>query len=109
MARVRDADKGGLQAMEIEHYPGMTEKAIRGMAEEAVRRWDLGDVRRLWKDEGMDAVRSLLTYDPASEQAPDVHAGPRKVLVHASGFQQSPYADITPAGVSVKYKFSTEV
>ena len=24
-----------------------------------------------------------------------------KVLVHASGFQQSPYADITPAGVSV--------
>ncbi len=26
----------------------------------------------------------------------------RRVLVHASGFQQSPYADITPAGVSGK-------
>lgn len=73
----------------------------RGVSMRATGCWDLGDVRRLWKDEGMDAVRSLLTYDPALEQAPDVHTGPRKVLVHASGFQQSPYADITPAGVSV--------
>lgn len=38
-------DEGGtLSAMEIEHYPGMTEKAISGIAEEAVRRWSLADV-----------------------------------------------------------------
>ena len=37
-------DEGGkLAAMEIEHYPGMTEKAISGMVEEAVRRWSLAD------------------------------------------------------------------
>lgn len=37
-------DNGGvLAAMEIEHYPGMTEKAIRAMAEEACRRWSLTD------------------------------------------------------------------
>ncbi len=36
-------DDGGLTRMEIEHYPGMTEKAIAGIAEEAVRRWHLGD------------------------------------------------------------------
>lgn len=37
-------DEGGrLAAMEIEHYPGMTEKAIAGMVEEAVRRWSLAD------------------------------------------------------------------
>jgi molybdopterin synthase catalytic subunit len=29
--------------MEIEHYPGMTEKAIAGIVEEAVRRWALVD------------------------------------------------------------------
>ena len=40
---VRDVD-GGLQAMEIEHYPGMTEKALLGIAEDAQRRWALGDV-----------------------------------------------------------------
>ncbi|MFZ1467609.1 MAG: molybdenum cofactor biosynthesis protein MoaE [Paracoccaceae bacterium] len=35
-------DNGGhLAAMEIEHYPGMTEKAISGIAEQAVARWSL--------------------------------------------------------------------
>lgn len=37
-------DEGGkLSAMEIEHYPGMTERAISAMVEEAVRRWSLAD------------------------------------------------------------------
>ena len=37
-------DEGGkLAAMEIEHYPGMTEKAIAGMVDEAVARWSLVD------------------------------------------------------------------
>lgn len=40
---VRD-DSGALARMEIEHYPGMTEKAITAMAEEAVKRWYLADV-----------------------------------------------------------------
>ncbi|WP_152473403.1 molybdenum cofactor biosynthesis protein MoaE [Roseovarius sp. THAF9] len=40
---VRDID-AGLEAMQIEHYPGMTEKALAGIAEEAQRRWNLGDV-----------------------------------------------------------------
>ncbi|WP_424977891.1 molybdenum cofactor biosynthesis protein MoaE [Leisingera sp. S232] len=40
---VRDADQGGLQAMEIEHYPGMTEKALTAIAEEAMDRWSLAD------------------------------------------------------------------
>lgn len=35
---------GGLTAMEIEHYPGMTEKAISMIAAEAARRWALADV-----------------------------------------------------------------
>ncbi|MFC6688836.1 molybdenum cofactor biosynthesis protein MoaE [Jhaorihella thermophila] len=41
---VRDLDTGGLEAMEIEHYPGMTQKAIAGVAEKARDRWSLGDV-----------------------------------------------------------------
>ena len=35
---------GGLSRMEIEHYPGMTEKAIARYAEEARARWGLADV-----------------------------------------------------------------
>lgn len=37
-------DEGGSTArMEIEHYPGMTEKAISGMVEQAATRWSLCD------------------------------------------------------------------
>lgn len=41
---VRDLPEGGLQAMEIEHYPGMTQKAITAIAEEATQRWELCDL-----------------------------------------------------------------
>ena len=39
---VRDVD-GGLQQMEIEHYAGMTEKALEAIANEAIMRWSLED------------------------------------------------------------------
>ena len=39
---VRDVS-GGLEAMEIEHYPGMTDAALRDIASEATRRWSLED------------------------------------------------------------------
>jgi len=35
---------GGLEAMEIEHYPGMTERALTAIADEAARRWALTGV-----------------------------------------------------------------
>jgi molybdopterin synthase catalytic subunit len=41
---VRDADAGGLVAMEIEHYPAMTQKALEAIAAEAMTRWSLADV-----------------------------------------------------------------
>ncbi|MCA0044292.1 molybdenum cofactor biosynthesis protein MoaE [Celeribacter litoreus] len=39
---VRD-DTGTLEYMEIEHYPGMCEAAIKKIAEEAATRWSLTD------------------------------------------------------------------
>jgi molybdopterin synthase catalytic subunit len=39
---VRDLG-GELQAMEIEHYPGMTEAALTGIAAQAAKRWELED------------------------------------------------------------------
>lgn len=41
---VRDLPGDPLQQMVIEHYPGMTEKALAKIAEEAQARWDLRDV-----------------------------------------------------------------
>ena len=34
----------GLRALEIEHYPGMTERALTDIAKEALERWSLNDV-----------------------------------------------------------------
>ena len=41
---VRDLASGDLDVMEIEHYPGMTERAVTKIAKEAQKRWALGDV-----------------------------------------------------------------
>lgn len=43
---VRDRNDGSaVSAMELEHYPGMTEKAIEGMIDEAMRRFDIRAAR----------------------------------------------------------------
>jgi molybdopterin synthase catalytic subunit len=41
---VRDANDGhSIQAMTLEHYPGMTEKALEDICAQAHSRWDLVD------------------------------------------------------------------
>lgn len=43
---VRDRNDGSaVSAMELEHYPGMTEKAIEAMIDEAFRRFDIRGAR----------------------------------------------------------------
>lgn len=43
---VRDrSDGAAVAAMELEHYPGMTERAIEAMIDEAARRFDIRGVR----------------------------------------------------------------
>jgi len=45
---VRDRNAGGpgeVQGLELEHYPGMTEKAIEAMIDEALARFDIRAVR----------------------------------------------------------------
>src|SRR5690606_20777703 len=43
---VREHSEGAsVGSMELEHYPGMTEKAIEAMVEQACRRFDLHGVR----------------------------------------------------------------
>lgn len=40
----RDLPGTGMDRMEMEHYPGMTERALAKIAQDALARWDLGDV-----------------------------------------------------------------
>ncbi len=60
---VRD-NGGSLAEMEIEHYPGMTEKAIAGMVDQAVARWALHDalvVHRYGRLMGGEAIMMVAT------------------------------------------------
>jgi molybdopterin synthase catalytic subunit len=41
---VRDLEGDPLQQMTLEHYPGMTENALRAIAEKAQQRWQIGDL-----------------------------------------------------------------
>jgi molybdopterin synthase catalytic subunit len=43
---MRDINDGdAVKAMTLEHYPGMTEKALTAIVDEAARRWDLEGIR----------------------------------------------------------------
>lgn len=43
---VRDhGERQGVTGLYLEHYPGMTERVIRQLVEEARQRWDIGQVR----------------------------------------------------------------
>ncbi len=40
---VRDLDDAPIKKMTLEHYPGMTEKALEKIADQACQRWPLGN------------------------------------------------------------------
>ena len=69
----------------------------RGVSLRATGCWELGEVRRSWLAGGIDAVTTMVTAVHEPDEA-GVAPARRRVLVHASGFRQSPYADIKPAG-----------
>jgi error-prone DNA polymerase len=88
----------------------------RGVSIRATGAWELSALQEAWTAGGIDAVRDALdAADRAAWERAAALAGPdaaplgvgetadgRRVLVHASGFKQSPYADIRPAGEEVR-------
>ncbi len=101
----------------------------RGVSLRATGAWALPELFALWQGAGVDAVRESMAVVPAgftgvgvedaipgsaeSRSTRPVMApvpggntaggmGRRRVLVHSSGFQMSPYSDIKPAGEATK-------
>ncbi|SNS51715.1 molybdenum cofactor biosynthesis protein MoaE [Antarctobacter heliothermus] len=69
---VRDRPGGGLQAMEIEHYPGMTQKALEQITVEAIDRWSLGDalvIHRFGRLEPGEQIMMVATAAPHRKDA----------------------------------------
>ncbi|MDX6308259.1 MAG: error-prone polymerase [Nocardioidaceae bacterium] len=70
----------------------------RGVSLRATGCWELPDLYAGWQRAGMAGVREILDVVPVGFDAPQ----PQRVLVHPSGFRQSPYADLKPAGIDTK-------
>ncbi len=68
---VRD-ETGTLQALELEHYPGMTERALTKIAQDAQARWDLSDVtiiHRIGRLEPGEEIMMVATASPHRKAA----------------------------------------
>lgn len=68
-------DNGGkLAAMEIEHYPGMTEKAVAAITAEAVSRWTLTDVLVIHRYGVLHADEAIMMVATAAPHRADAFA-----------------------------------
>jgi error-prone DNA polymerase len=83
----------------------------RGVSLRATGCWEMGELYEAWREGGTDAVHALMARPagPPTEEAVEGAAASRstrpvmhRVLVHASGFKVSPYADLRPPGTSTK-------
>jgi molybdopterin synthase catalytic subunit len=67
---VRD-NAGQLQAMEIEHYPAMTDKALGAIRGEAMQRWDLADALIIHRFGRLEAGEVIMMVATASRHRKD--------------------------------------
>mgnify|MGYP001822370750 CR=1 FL=1 len=68
-------DEGGtLSAMEIEHYPGMTEKALGKIRDEAMARWSLADAMIIHRFGPLKPGEQIMMVATASRHRADAFA-----------------------------------
>ena len=70
---VRD-NAGSLSVMEIEHYPGMTERAIRAIMDEAMSRWSLEDALVIHRHGRLSAQEPIMMVATAARHRADAFA-----------------------------------
>lgn len=70
---VRDTD-GTLRQMEIEHYPGMTERAIEAIVADAMTRWNLADVLVIHRFGILPVAAPIMMVATASAHRADAFA-----------------------------------
>ena len=65
-------DEGGtLSGMEIEHYPGMTEKALGSICDEAIERWSLVDALVIHRHGPLKPGEQIMMVATASRHRAD--------------------------------------
>lgn len=73
----------------------------KGVSLRATGAWELSGLWEAWSRGGLEAVHAVMAPTTGGDAAGGMGGSRRRVLVHTSGFKQSPYADIKPAGGDV--------
>ena len=71
---VRNNDSGTLRQMEIEHYPGMTERALEDIAQQAQSRWSLSDCKIIHRFGPLAPGDTIMMVATASAHRADAFA-----------------------------------
>lgn len=89
---------GGLSVLEIEHYPGMTERAIRAIAEEAVARWQLADVLVIHRHGRLAVGEPIMMVATAAPHRGDAFAAAEFLMDYLKSRAPFWKKEIGPAG-----------
>lgn len=72
---VRDVNEGApIAAMTLEHYPGMTDKALAGIVEEATRRWQVLECTLIHRYGELKPTDQIVLVVVASDHRSDAFA-----------------------------------
>ncbi|MFZ6767116.1 molybdopterin synthase catalytic subunit MoaE [Undibacterium sp. Di26W] len=96
---VRDMNEGqSVQAMELEHYPGMTEKSLEQIVQQAQQRWQLMDVLVIHRVGALMPLDQIVLVIVASRHRGEAFAACEFIMDYLK--TQAPFwkKEQTPAG-----------
>ncbi len=96
---VRDVNDGaGVATMTLEHYPGMTEKALKGIVEEAQARWEVIDCTVIHRYGILAPTDQIVLVVVASSHRGDAFAACQFIMDYLK--TQAPFwkKEVTPEG-----------
>lgn len=97
---VRDLPDDPLQAMEIEHFPGMTEQALTRFAQEAQARFSLGDVLVIHRYGRLSPGEMIMMVATAAPHRKDAFAGAEYLMDYLKSRAPFWKREITASGAS---------
>ncbi len=91
---------GALRALEIEHYPGMTERAIAAMVAEATARWALCDCLVIHRHGRLAVGEAIMMVATAAPHRADAFAAAEFLMDYLKSRAPFWKKEIGPAGMS---------
>ena len=96
----RDLATGDLQVMEIEHYPGMTEKALADIRAQAIDRFSLTDAMILHRYGPLAPAEPIMMVATAARHRADAFAGAEFLMDYLKSRAPFWKKEVTATGAS---------